>query len=173
MERRTFLRNIPKGVVIGAAAMHALKSYANSAVCEAFTDNRRRKKNANKILKEMYKEVKELGNNDKEDFIKKEFHMNLDGNDYNKEEHVVVLIHNVGDKERMLVQVTYYAPRRINTIKYAKDIRMVLCGMKEGKIEIEKCDYSEKEIKSLLPDILQGIRDKKKILKLIDCKTDR
>ena len=178
MERRTFLSYFPKGIIIGAAATHALKSYANSAVCKSLECSTKRKKKPTDILKEMYREVKELGSYDNEDFIKREFHINLDGNDINKEEHVVVLINSVGGKERMLVQVTYFEPKKIRFIKYPKDIKVVLCHMKEDKIEIEKCDYSKKEIKSLLPNILQGIRDKKKILKLIDNgiksrKTDR
>lgn len=168
MERRTFLRNFPKGIIIGAAAAHVLKSYVSSAAYEALTGNPSRKKDPNEILKEIYKEVKEIGSYDNENFIKREFHINLDGNDRKKEEHVVVLINSVGDKEKMVVQVTYFEPERSEFVKYPKDIRLVLCYIKGDKIDIKKCDYNEREIRHLLPEILQGIRYKKKLLKLID-----
>lgn len=167
MDRRSFLKNFPKGIIIGAVAVHAFKSNAESVVCETLTKKPRRIKDPTVILKEIYKEVVELGGYDNEDFIKREFLMNIDNNDWNEEEHVVVLIHKVGDREKMVVQVTYFGPIK-NFSKYAKEIKMILCYLKGNKLEIEKCDYSEKEIKSLLPDILQGIRLKKKLLKLLD-----
>ncbi len=168
MERRTFLRNFPKGIIIGAAAAFALKSSANSAVYEALTGNSSHEKDPNEILKEIYNEVKELGSYANENFIKREFHMNLDGDDRNREEHVVVLINSVGDKEKMVVQVTYFEPKRSEFVKYSKEIRVVLCHIEGDKIDIKKCEYNKKEIKSLLPEILQGIRYEKKLLKLID-----
>ncbi len=68
----------------------------------------------------------------------------------------------------MVVQVTYFKSRgNNNIIKYAKDIRMVFCSIKRDIIEIEKCDYDDKEMKSVLPDVLEGIREEKKIFNLI------
>ena len=68
----------------------------------------------------------------------------------------------------MVVQVTYFKSRRNNNIiKYAEDIRMVFCSLIKDVIEIEKCDYDDKEIKSILPKVLEGIREEKKLFKLI------
>jgi len=171
MDRRSFLKNFPKGIMIGIATAHAFKSYAGSAVCEALPDKPIREKDPGEILKEIYREVLELGSRDNEDFIKREFHMNLDGNEEKKEEHVVVFSYKVGDKEKMIVQVTYFEAKRKNSvIKYAKDIRKILCVIRGDKIEIEGSDYNEREIKSLLPEILQGIQNKKELLKLLDRK---
>ena len=122
-------------------------------------------------LIEIHQEVKELGSYPNEAFIKREFHTELNGDTENKEEHVVVLIYRVGDKERMLVQVTYYASKRKNSpIKYPKEIRVILCNLSGDDLEISHCDYDEKELESLLSDILQGIRKKKQILKLLEDK---
>ena len=170
MRRRTFLKNFPKGIIVGVAAAHVLRSYANSPVYGILTSEPGRKKDPNEILKEMYKEVKELGSYENDDFIKREFHVDLDGDWSNKEEHVVVLIQSVGDKEKMTLQVTYFQAKKSRFIKYAKDTKVVKCYIKGDEVEIKKCDYNKKEIKSLLPDILQGIRYKKKLLKLIDHK---
>ena len=128
-------------------------------------------KDSQECLRQIHGEVKQLGSYENEAFIKREFHINLDGNQENKEEHVVVLIYRVGDRERMIIQVTYFAPKRKRSpIKYPKEIRVILCSLKGDNLEIKHCDYNEKEIESLLPDILQGIRKKKEILKLLEHK---
>jgi hypothetical protein len=170
MERREFLRNFPRGIIIGVAVAHVFISNARSSIYDVLTNTLQRKKNPTDILKEMYKEVVELGAYENEDFIKREFHIDLDSDENNSEEHVVFLIQSVGDKEKMTIQVTYFEAKRTRIIKYAKDIKTILCHVKGGEVEIKKCDYSEHDIKSLFPDILQGIRNKKKFLKLIDRK---
>ena len=170
MDRRAFIRNFPMGIMIGAATAHALKSIAWPSAYETLKKEPKNKKDPNEILKDIYKEVLEFGIKNKEGFIKKEFHVDLDGNETNSEEHIVVLIYNVRDREKMIVQVTYFETRGNITMKYAKDTKVISCFIKGEKIEIEKCDYNKKEIKSLLTDILKEIRYKKKLLKLIDRK---
>lgn len=173
MERREFLRNFPRGIIIGVAAAHVFISSAWSSASSILTNTIQHKKNPTEILKEMYKEVVELGPYENEDFIKREFHIDLDSDENNSEEHVVFLIQSLGDKEKMIIQVTYFEAKRTRIIKYAKDIKTILCHVKGGEVEIKKCDYSENDIKSLFPDILQGIRNKKKYLKLLDRKDKR
>jgi len=170
MERREFLRNFPKGIIIGLATIHVIKSNVKSSVHEVLTSPPQRKKNPNEILKEMYKEVVELGARKNEDFIKREFHMDLDKDENNSEEHVVFLIQGAGNKEKMTIQVTYFEAKRTRVIKYAKDIKTILCNIKGDRVEIKKSDYTKNDMKSLFPDILQGIRNKKKFLKLLDRK---
>jgi len=171
MDRRSFLRNIFKGTLIGVATAHGFKSYAKSKFCESFIRASKQKKDPTEILKEIYKEVKELGARDNEDFIKREFHIDLDGNEKNREEHVVVLSYCDGDKEKMIVQVTYFnSGKSSRLIKYAKDTKKVSCHIKEAQLEIINSDYNECEIKSLLQEILKGIREEKKFLKLINRK---
>jgi len=168
MDRRGFFSVFPKRILVGMAAVYVLKSDAESLVYESLVKKVKCEKDPCEILKEIYKEVRELGTYPTEDFIKRTFHINLDGDESNKEEHVVVLSHKAGDKERMIVQVTYFEYRRkSSTIKHPKDIRTVLCYIKGDNLEIAQCDYDEKEIRILLPEILQGIRNKKKLLKLI------
>ncbi len=143
-------------------------SFASSAPNKSIVIKTKHMTDPCQILKEIYKEVLELGSRKNENFIKREFHFDLDKNDTNSEEHVVVLIYDIGDRERMVVQVTYFVSRgNNNIIKYAKDIRMVFCSIKRDIIEIEKCDYDDKEMKSVLPDVLEGIREEKKIFNLI------
>ncbi len=168
MERRALLKILSKGIIAGGAIMHIFTSFANSAPDKSVATQTKQKNDPCQILKEIYKEVLELGNRKNENFIKREFHFDLDKNETNSEEHVVVLIYDIKDRERMVVQVTYFKSRgNKNIIKYANDIRMVFCSLKKDIIEIEKCDYDDKEMKSILPDVLEGIREEKRIFKLI------
>jgi hypothetical protein len=121
------------------------------------------------ILWEIYEEVAGLERFANDKFIKGEFHINLDGNENNKEEHIVVLNHFASGQKKMLLQVTYFESRRKNSpVKYAKFVREIECCILDERIKIERCDYSEGEINTILPGILEGIRDKKKILDLIE-----
>ncbi len=106
------------------------------------------------VLWEIYEEISELERFENDSFIKGEFHVNLDGNQENKEEHIVVLNHFAVGQEKMLLQVTYFEFRRKNSpVKYARCVREIECCILDERIEIERCDYNEVEIDSLLPGI--------------------
>jgi hypothetical protein len=123
-------------------------------------------KDSYKVLKEIYREVKELGKFPGDDFIKREFFIGPGKDDTYKDIHVLVLIQNIEEKERITIQVTYLQRSENNpTIKYAKNVRSISCLYGGDKIDIVKSDYDKKERKTLLPDVLRAIRDKKKLLK--------
>jgi hypothetical protein len=169
MERRLFLENLLTGFVIGFSRWLAVESFAQPLAYMSYEEKARLEKKTFEILKEIHREVKELGKFGKEDFINREFYLDLDGNEVNSEEHVNVLIYNTGEEEKMVLQVTYFEPEN-RVIKYAKEIRSIVCRIKGEKVEVEKCDYDEKQMKSLLPDILKEIRHEKELLKKIDRK---
>jgi hypothetical protein len=124
------------------------------------------KKDSYKVLKEIYREVKELGKFPGDDFIKREFFIGPGKDDTYKDIHVLVLIQNIEDKERITIQITYLQRSENNpTIKYAKNVRSISCLYEGDEIDIVKSDYNKKEYKKLLPDVLRAIRDKKKLLK--------
>ena len=119
-------------------------------------------------LKNIYEEVLELGKREGEDFIKREFFIDLDGDEINKEEQVVVLSYDDGNRKKMIIQVTYFQPRKNNRfIKHAADNKTVLCFIVKGSPQIKSSDFEELELNTILPGILNGIRDKKKLLQLI------
>ena len=121
-----------------------------------------------KLLKEIHDEVVDFGTNEDPNLIKREFWMDLDGQESNKEEHVVVMRHNDGLNLRMTVLVTYFSEDKGKRfVRYAKDTKLVQCCVKENELEINKSDYSDIEMEELFTDILKGIRNKKEILKLI------
>jgi hypothetical protein len=124
-----------------------------------------------KSLKEIHDEVIQMGRYGGDDFIKREFWFELDGVEENKEEHVLVMEHNDGLNLRMTVQVTYFTKDKGQRfIRYAEDTRSVSCWVKGEFLEIDRSDYSDEEMETLLPGILKGIRGEKEILKLIEKK---
>lgn len=163
--------SIPRQIPIGVILILLSVSCLFSVTYISNKDKSFVKKKAYQLLKEIHKEVIELGRYEGDDFTKREFFIDLDENQENKEEHVVVLHRLTGDKEQMTVQVTYFEPKKINRlIKYAKLTKEILCRLDRGKIEITQCDYQMDEIQTLLPRILEGIKNKKKLLKLIENK---
>lgn len=123
------------------------------------------KEKALKIIKEIYREVKELGKYPGEEFIKREFFVGEDDDDTNKDIHVLILIQKISNEERMTIQVTYMQQTHTNPIvRIAKSSRIIICVIEGEKIEFIKNDYDIKEMNSLLPEILRAIKDKKKIL---------
>jgi hypothetical protein len=130
--------------------------------------NAAKRKNPTEILKVIHAEVKELGFYENETFLRREFHMNLDGNDTNKEEYVMVFSQTIDGSEKMTVQVTYFEPQKDNSfIKHAVETKEIKCVLTGEQIEIRLCDYGEKEVRTVLTEILSGIRNKKKLLKLV------
>jgi hypothetical protein len=120
------------------------------------------------ILMEIYHEVRELGYRDEEDFIKREFHFNLDGIWANREEHIMILSHKEGDGERMILQVTYFGEAaNKHFVRYSESIREIMCHIEGDALQIRECGYDEFEIRALLPEILEGIRSEKELLRSI------
>jgi hypothetical protein len=119
-------------------------------------------------LRAIYDEVKELGFRDHEDFMKREFHFNLDGKWSNREEHIVVLSHPAQNGEKMILQVTYFGEDAGSAhARYPASVREISCLIEGDVIEIMDCGFEEREALDLLPEILKGIRNEKKLLKLI------
>ncbi len=121
-----------------------------------------------KLLKDIHDEVMQFGLNEDPNLIKREFWMDLDGREDNKEEHVVVMRHNDGLNFKLTIQVTYFSgDKGKRFVRFAKDTKLIQCCVKEHDLEISKSDYSDKEMEKLFNNILIGIRNKKELLKLI------
>jgi hypothetical protein len=125
-------------------------------------------KDTNHWLRAIYNEVKELGFREHEDFLKREFHFNLDGKWANREEHIVVLSHPERNGEKMILQVTYFGEGSGSShARYPATIREITCLIEGDAIEIMECGFGEEETRDLLPEILKGIQNEKKLLELI------
>jgi hypothetical protein len=121
------------------------------------------------ILMEIYREVQELGFREDEDFIKREFHFDLDGILSNREEHIVILSHKIGNGDRMILQVTTFGKAANQFyVRYPVNVNEIQCYIEGDALQIRKCGYEEHEARALLPEILKGIRSEKKLLRMIE-----
>ena len=126
------------------------------------------KKTPSEILNNIYKEVKELGAYEDENFLRREFHMDLDGHATNKEEYVMILSQNVNEIQKMVLQVTYFEQDKKNRfVKNAKETKEIKCELIGEDFKIKSCDYEEKKVNKVLSRILTGIQEKKRLLKLV------
>jgi len=165
------LKAIFQIILVGMISMPMLQAHTLFYPAKHSLNKDESKKSPEEILKDIHKEVTELGKRENEYFIKREFHFDLDENPTNTEEHIVVLIYDIEQGERMVVQVTYFETDGLaHSVKYAKDIKLISCNLDSEKLKIEKCDFSKKEMEPLFSDILKGIQEEKKLFKLIDKK---
>jgi hypothetical protein len=126
------------------------------------------KKNSSKILKEIYQEMVEFEKYPGCDFIKREFFVGEDDDDTNKDIHVVILVQEVDEKEKVTIQVTYMERRKGRpVVGIAKSIRVFSYFVTEDQTEIIKSDFEAREKELVLPGVLKAVKDKKKLLKNI------
>lgn len=130
-----------------------------------FFSDKKNEKNPHVLLRNIFLEIKEMGNYEGENFSKREFFLNLDGNDNNKEEQVVILIHDFMNMEKMVIQVTYFTSKKEKFVKYAALTKSIESVFLNEDLALIKNDYSEEETLPILENILTGIIKKKKILK--------
>jgi hypothetical protein len=121
-----------------------------------------------KIIMEIYNEVEEMGQREGEDFLKREFHFDLDGRKENREEHVLIFSYFSKSQQIFSIQITYYEDEGSKNYQgMAIDIKDIDCLITDGAVEIKESSYSKEEMKTLLPQILQGIKKEKELLKMI------
>lgn len=130
--------------------------------------NEEKIKDPEKIILEIYDEVKDMGQREGEDFLKREFHFDLDGRRENREEHILVFSYFSKNQQIFSIQITYYEDEGSKNYQgLAKDIKDIDCLITENTVEIKECSYSQEDMKALLPQILEGIKKEKELLKMI------
>jgi len=160
-----------KITIVGVIAFYLFLSGSEPADSMDYTGISEIKKDSSKVLKEIYREVKELGKFPSENFIKRQFFLGEDDDDTNKDIHVFILIQNIDEKEKITIQATYMRRGKNKpVVAYAKNVRSISCVLEGDKIDIIKSDYDEMERESFLPEVLRSIRNKKKLLKMLDKK---
>jgi hypothetical protein len=161
-------RNFGRRAIKGSLSIFCAIVLALIFLCHPFPVNAQEISHHHKLLKNIHDEVLDFGLNKDPDLIKKEFWTDLDGNEGNKEEHIVVMRHNDGLNLKMTVQVTYFSEvKGKRYVRFAKDTKLIQCCIKEQDLEINRSDYSNEEMETLFQNILTAIRIKKENLKLI------
>jgi hypothetical protein len=91
-----------------------------------------------------------------------------DDDDTNKDIHVVILVQDVDKKEKVTIQVTYMERSKGKpVVGIAKYVKVLSYFVQENQAEIIKGDFDDKGKETVLPGVLQAIRNKKKLLKEI------
>ena len=162
MKRRTLLHTLPLYPFLAVVfLLIVILSWPQEGFSAA-------KKKPSEILNNIYQEVKELGAYRDENFLRREFHMDLDGNATNKEEYVMVLSQNIEKIQNLVLQVTYFEQDKTNRFaKNAKETKEIKCELIGEDFKIKSCDYEAKKVNKLLSRILTGIKEKKELLKLV------
>jgi hypothetical protein len=119
------------------------------------------------FLKDIYTEIVQLGKYPGYDFFERQFFVGEDEDDTNKDVHCVIMIQDISGSERMTIQLTYMERvQRDPVIGIAREVRNIKCSFDRGNPDLLLSDFSEPEMNNLLPDILNAIRDKKRLMQL-------
>lgn len=131
-------------------------------------ETKQKKEEPEAVIIKIYDEVREMGKREGEDFIKREFHFDLDGRKANREEHVLVFSYLSKGQQILSIQVTYFEDNDSRNFQgRALVIKDINCLIKDDLVEINECGFSQEEIESLLPKVLEGIKKEKELLKLV------
>jgi hypothetical protein len=127
-----------------------------------------KKKDTSKILQEIYKEMKEFEKYPGCDFVKREFFVGEDDDDTNKDIHVVILVQDVDEKEKVTIQVTYMERSKGKpVVGIAKYVKVLSFFVRKNHAKIVQSDFDAKGKEIILPGVLKAIKNKKKLLKEI------
>lgn len=133
----------------------------------AFPYEIHKKRNVPTFLEDIYREIVQLGKDPGYDFFERQFFVGVDDDDTNKDIHCVIMIQEISGIDRMTIQLTYMERvQRKPVIGIARYVKNIKCSFGTEHPDILTCDYSEPEMRALLPDILDSIRNKKKLLQM-------
>jgi hypothetical protein len=123
-------------------------------------------KDAAGLLREIRREVAEMGPYPGEEFIRRDFSLGEGDDDTNKNHHVGILIQDLDGVAVMTIQITKLEPLKWNPrIRHGKDPRLVVCRFPPDRVEITRSDYRKDELQDVLAEVLQAVLDKKSIIK--------
>ncbi|MGB7296125.1 MAG: hypothetical protein WBC70_11095 [Candidatus Aminicenantales bacterium] len=121
------------------------------------------------VLKEIHVEVKEMGFYPGQDFVQQAFFVGEDDDDTNKDIHVSILIRTQQETDKMTIRVTRMIKDRRNPLaRLAGKTKELVCLVGGDGLKTQSSDYEEAEIARLVPDILTAVRNKKRLLKLVN-----
>lgn len=123
-------------------------------------------KDAPGLLREIHREVSEMGPYPGEGFIRGDFSLSDDDDDTYRRHHVGILIQDREEGPVMTIQVTRLEPMSRNPrIRYGREARTIVCRFGPDEVEITRSDYPPRELETLLADVLQAVLKKKSLLK--------
>ena len=120
-----------------------------------------------KVLRRIRAEVSALGKHPADDVLTWMFHLGPADDDTNQDEHVAVVVQDIGSRARMTIQVTELEPSPRNpNIRHGRSSRRIVCDFRGDAVEISRSDYPDRELGKKLDRILEAVLNKKRLLKL-------
>jgi len=118
-------------------------------------------------LRRIYDEVGEMASPPGQNFITQDFFIGgPDDDDTNKDVHVVVLIQAGGGGDRMKIQITYLErSEKDPRVKTARESKSLTCAVGRTGLRVLDSDFEDREIPRLASDILQAVKDKKRLIR--------
>jgi hypothetical protein len=119
------------------------------------------------MLKVLYEEAFEISSQVTMDYVKNEFHVDLDGRAANKEEHVVFLCYGCPEGMRFIIQVTYFQPVGHDVVvKYADETKLIRCTVKDKNLMVNESSYTDEEMSQLLKTLIKRVEEENALLRL-------
>lgn len=119
------------------------------------------------MLKSLYQEAFEISSQVTMDYVKNEFHVDLDGRAANKEEHVVFLCYGCPEGMRFIIQVTYFQPVGHDVVvKYADETKLIRCTVKDKNLLVNESSYTDEEMSQLLKTLIKRVEEENALLRL-------
>lgn len=119
------------------------------------------------MLKSLYQEAFEISSQVTMDYVKNEFHVDLDGRAANKEEHVVFLCYGCPEGMRFIIQVTYFQPVGHDVVvKYADETKLIRCTVKDKDLLVNESSYTDEEMSQLLKTLIKRVEEENALLRL-------
>ena len=78
-----------------------------------------------------------------------------------------VLIQEIDGIEKMTIQMTYLKTSSYPAVGIPVKIKNIFCSFQNDKVKILNCDFSDKEMNTILKELKHSISDKKRLLGLI------
>lgn len=118
-----------------------------------------------RLLLRIREEVSALPKYPGEDFVRGEFFLGEGDDDTNKTHAVGILVKDGADGQRMTIEVSRLeASREDSRVKYARDPRTIVCRFPSSGVELVRSDYTDPDLRRLLPEVLRAVKDKKTLL---------
>jgi hypothetical protein len=125
-----------------------------------------RKEDHLETLGRIYEEVKELGPQAGQDFIRWDFFVGEGDDDTNKPVHAVVLIQGGRQKEKMTLLISRMEPSPGDPgVFWNKEAKEISCLVKNSRAELVSSAFTTRELERLLPGLLLAVQDKKRLLR--------
>jgi len=152
----------------GAARILLAAVLSWTGLLSAADDRVIHKRSPEAALREIYLEVLAMGPHPGQTIVHWDFFIGEDDDDTNKNIHAAVIISGEKESRRMTVRISWMEriPGEPRALRAGLN-KTLACAVETDSVRIIRTEFAEKEWSALAAGLLKAIRDKKKLLELI------